>query len=191
MNTLRRGRSGWDGRNFDADGFLAPLGRQGHLPPRRSRGRSWARRHGPDRVLGAQAGRRARVEVAARQPAAGRALAEEFGDGRVGVAARAPDGSCSSTRRRSARGLLLTTRQSSGRSCLAGRCTTSIYNPRETTLLAWAREAGAETIGGLEMLVGQAVSSVRMVDGPCTRRPRSWRRRPRHSSMNSGSGAVS
>jgi shikimate dehydrogenase len=31
-----------------------------------------------------------------------------------------------------------------------------VYNPPETTLLRWAREAGAETIGGLEMLVGQA-----------------------------------
>jgi shikimate 5-dehydrogenase len=31
-----------------------------------------------------------------------------------------------------------------------------VYNPRETTLLTWAREAGAETIGGLDMLVGQA-----------------------------------
>jgi shikimate 5-dehydrogenase len=31
-----------------------------------------------------------------------------------------------------------------------------IYNPEETTLLRWARKAGAETIGGLEMLVGQA-----------------------------------
>jgi shikimate 5-dehydrogenase len=31
-----------------------------------------------------------------------------------------------------------------------------IYNPEETTMLRWAREAGAETIGGLEMLVSQA-----------------------------------
>jgi len=31
-----------------------------------------------------------------------------------------------------------------------------IYNPEETTLLQWARDAGAETIGGLEMLVAQA-----------------------------------
>jgi shikimate dehydrogenase len=31
-----------------------------------------------------------------------------------------------------------------------------IYNPADTTLLRWAREAGAETIGGLEMLVNQA-----------------------------------
>jgi shikimate dehydrogenase len=31
-----------------------------------------------------------------------------------------------------------------------------VYNPRETTLLGWAREAGADVIGGLEMLVGQA-----------------------------------
>jgi shikimate 5-dehydrogenase len=31
-----------------------------------------------------------------------------------------------------------------------------IYNPEETTLLRVARTNGAETIGGLEMLVGQA-----------------------------------
>jgi shikimate 5-dehydrogenase len=31
-----------------------------------------------------------------------------------------------------------------------------IYNPRETMWLKSAREAGAETIDGLEMLVGQA-----------------------------------
>jgi shikimate dehydrogenase len=31
-----------------------------------------------------------------------------------------------------------------------------IYNPAETALLGAARAAGAEAIGGLEMLVGQA-----------------------------------
>jgi shikimate 5-dehydrogenase len=31
-----------------------------------------------------------------------------------------------------------------------------VYNPIETTLLKWARAAGAEAIGGLEMLVAQA-----------------------------------
>ncbi|MEO7192029.1 MAG: shikimate dehydrogenase, partial [Vicinamibacterales bacterium] len=31
-----------------------------------------------------------------------------------------------------------------------------IYNPAETTLLQWARAAGADTIDGLEMLVSQA-----------------------------------
>ena len=31
-----------------------------------------------------------------------------------------------------------------------------VYHPAETTLLKWAREAGARTIGGLDMLVAQA-----------------------------------
>jgi shikimate 5-dehydrogenase len=31
-----------------------------------------------------------------------------------------------------------------------------VYNPPETRLLEWARAAGAETIGGLDMLVSQA-----------------------------------
>jgi shikimate 5-dehydrogenase len=38
----------------------------------------------------------------------------------------------------------------------AGTVYDLIYNPRETTLLRWAREAGAATMDGLEMLVGQA-----------------------------------
>jgi shikimate 5-dehydrogenase len=32
-----------------------------------------------------------------------------------------------------------------------------VYNPRETTLVRWARESGRVGIGGLEMLVSQAM----------------------------------
>ena len=40
-----------------------------------------------------------------------------------------------------------------------------VYNPPQTTLLHGARAAGAETIGGLEMLVAPGGLSVRVVDG--------------------------
>ena len=40
-----------------------------------------------------------------------------------------------------------------------------IYNPEETMLLAWARAAGAEAIGGIEMLVGQACHQFRWWTG--------------------------
>jgi shikimate dehydrogenase len=37
-----------------------------------------------------------------------------------------------------------------------------VYNPLETQFLREAREAGCETIGGLEMLIGQAVEQFRL-----------------------------
>ena len=40
-----------------------------------------------------------------------------------------------------------------------------VYNPVETRLLALAREAGARPVGGLDMLVYQAVESVRFYTG--------------------------
>lgn len=40
-----------------------------------------------------------------------------------------------------------------------------VYRPPETTLLRQARESGAHTLGGLEMLVLQAVESVRLWTG--------------------------
>jgi shikimate dehydrogenase len=40
-----------------------------------------------------------------------------------------------------------------------------VYNPLETRFLREAREAGCETIGGLEMLIGQAVEQFRLWTG--------------------------
>lgn len=40
-----------------------------------------------------------------------------------------------------------------------------VYNPLETRFLREAREAGGETIGGLEMLIGQAVAQFRLWTG--------------------------
>ena len=36
-----------------------------------------------------------------------------------------------------------------------------VYNPPETMLMRWAREAGAEVIGGMEMLIEQAYAQQR------------------------------
>jgi 3-dehydroquinate dehydratase/shikimate dehydrogenase len=154
VNTLRRAATGWDGRNFDVAGFLSPFVREG----RSLRGLRAT-------VLGAGGSARtacvalaqegARVAVSARDPERGRALAHELG---VEVAPFPPPPGSD---------LLVNTTPVGtwprvddapvGRASLAaGVVYDLIYNPRETTLLRWARDAGADTIDGLEMLVGQA-----------------------------------
>ena len=40
-----------------------------------------------------------------------------------------------------------------------------VYNPLETQFMREAREAGCETVGGLEMLIGQAVEQFRLWTG--------------------------
>jgi 3-dehydroquinate dehydratase / shikimate dehydrogenase len=154
VNTLRRNPRGWDGRNFDVAGFLSPFV-----------GQARSLRDVRAVVLGAGGSARtacwalkqegARVAIAARQPARGRALADEIG---VDVSSWPPSAGWD---------LLVNTTPVGTwpcvdeapleRSAIAGGIVYDlIYNPRETTLLKWAREAGAETIGGLDMLVGQA-----------------------------------
>jgi 3-dehydroquinate dehydratase / shikimate dehydrogenase len=154
VNTLRRRPDGWDGRNFDVAGFLAPL-------RRRNRDLNGTRAV----VLGAGGSARtaawalkqegAKVEVAARHAARGQTLADD-----IGVAATQWPPSPGWD-------LLVNTTPVGtwphvdeapiGRDAVAGGTVYDlIYNPRETTLVRWAREAGMETIDGLEMLVGQA-----------------------------------
>jgi len=154
LNTLRRTADGWEGRNFDAEGFLAPLRRRGvSLAGARvtvlgaggtARMAAW--------VL-AQDG--ARVRIAARRADRAAAIAAEFG---VETAAWPPPPEWDVLVNTTPAG----TWPKDGEAPIAKDLVRGalvydlIYNPRETRLLQWAAEAGAEVIGGLEMLVSQA-----------------------------------
>jgi 3-dehydroquinate dehydratase/shikimate dehydrogenase len=157
LNTLRRGSGGWEGRNFDVPGFLAPLERRGVV----LRGRRAV-------VMGAGGAARAAVQglrtagadtaIAARRPDAARELASALGARAadwppepgwdllvnttpVGMWPRAEASPLEDAAFRRAAGAIVYD---------------LVYNPAETKLLAQARAAGAQAIGGLEMLVGQA-----------------------------------
>jgi 3-dehydroquinate dehydratase/shikimate dehydrogenase len=155
INTLRRRPDdGWEACNFDAAGFFSPL-----------EARAAALTGARAVVLGAGGSARtvvwtlqragAEVEVAARRRDRAEALAAEFGVRAVGWPP-APDWD-----------LLVNTtpvgtwpavRESPlAAADVRGRLVYDlVYNPPETTLLRHARAAGAEVIGGLEMLVSQA-----------------------------------
>jgi shikimate dehydrogenase len=154
VNTLRRTERGWDGRNFDVAGFLSPFSREG-----RSLGGKRAV------VLGAGGSARtacwalkqegADVSVAARDPAKGKALADEIG---VAVSPWPPSGRWDLVVNTTPVG----TWPQVDRTPIDCHAVTAavvydlIYNPRETAWLKGARASGARTIDGLEMLVGQA-----------------------------------
>ena len=154
VNTLRRGASGWEGRNFDVAGFLAPLIARGHS----LRGKRAV-------VLGAGGSARtaawalkqegAVVQVSARQRDRAEAFSRDIG---VHVAPFPPDPGWD---------LLVNTTPVgtwprvddvaiSRDRVNGGLVYDLVYNPPETRLLEWARESGADTIGGLDMLVSQA-----------------------------------
>jgi len=155
LNTLRRRDGGaWEGGNFDVAGMMAPLEARGmDLRGRRAvvLGAGGAARM----AVWALQSRGAVVEIAARRVDRSDAVAAEFG---AASSAWPPPGGWD---------LLVNTTPVGTwpdvdaspleRDAIQGRVVYDlIYNPEETTLLRWAREAGAETIGGLEMLVGQA-----------------------------------
>jgi 3-dehydroquinate dehydratase/shikimate dehydrogenase len=156
VNTLRRTASGWEGRNTDVDGVMAPL------VGRDLRGRRVA-------VLGAGGAARsvavalsaagAAVTVHARRLDAAQRLADAAG---VTAAPWPPDGDSwdvlvnttpvGTTPLTDAVPLALTGR-------LDGRLVYDlVYNPPETALLRQARALGAEGLGGLPMLAAQAAA---------------------------------
>ncbi len=154
VNTLRRGPRGWEGRNFDIEGFLRPLVRR-KVPLRGTRAV----------VLGAGGGARAAafglkqqgaaVEVSARRTDRARGFAAALG---VTVGAWPPAGGWDVLVNATPIGTWPNVDASPlPREAMCGRLVYDlVYNPPETTLLQSARSAGIDAIGGLEMLVTQA-----------------------------------
>jgi 3-dehydroquinate dehydratase/shikimate dehydrogenase len=163
VNTLRQSPRGWLGRNLDVVGFLTPIDKRSvTLRQRRAvvlgaggaaRSAVWAlKSHG------------ARVEVSARRPEQARALARAFKVQAVAWPAP-PFPSLKPGWDVLVNATSVGTRPAVGESPLdradltqcAGKLVYDlVYNPVETTLMRWAREAGADVIGGLEMLIDQA-----------------------------------
>lgn len=154
VNTLRRATRGWEGRNFDIAGFLAPMDRRHvKLQDRRAV------------VLGAGGGARAAawalkqqgaaVEVSARRTDRARSLAAALN---VGVSQWPPTGVWDVLVNATPVGTWPDVKASPipCEALRGGLVYDLVYNPPETALLRSARAAGLETIGGLEMLVTQA-----------------------------------
>lgn len=153
-NTMRRGSDGaWSVRNTDVDGFLAPLTGRPLAGVRVAvLGAGGAARA----VVAGLLSRNADVTVYARRSDAARMLAEHFG-------AKSSDWPPAAD----AWDLLVNTTPI-GTWPATEQCPVEasivqgplvydlVYNPQDTALLRAARANGAETIGGLDMLVGQA-----------------------------------
>jgi 3-dehydroquinate dehydratase/shikimate dehydrogenase len=154
LNTLKRTADGWEGRNFDVAGMLDPLDRRRF--DLRGRRVVVLGAGGAGRMAAwAFASRGAQVEIAARRDDRASAVAAEIG---VAASAWPPATGWDLLVNTTPVGTWPHVDESPlDRAAIQGRMVYDlIYNPAETTLLRWAREAGAETIGGLEMLVGQA-----------------------------------
>ncbi|MBP7776908.1 MAG: type I 3-dehydroquinate dehydratase [Acidobacteria bacterium] len=156
VNTLRASGAGWEARNTDVEGFLAPLA-----------GRDLARQRVA--ILGAGGAARA-VAEALRGRAARVTLYARRLDAAVAVAAAAAAAADAWPPAADAWDMLVNTTPvgtapDGARAPivlagpLAGRLVYDlVYNPPDTALLSRARALGAETIGGLPMLVAQAVA---------------------------------
>ncbi len=170
VNTLRATGAGWEARNTDVEGFLAPLD-----------GRDLSRHRVA--VLGAGGAARA-VAEALRDRAATVTLHARRRDAATDVAAATGAATGDWPPASEDWDMLVNTTPvgttpdaarvpltlAGG---LAGRLVYDlVYNPPETALLASARALGAETLGGLPMLVAQAAAQFQWWTGtrpPVTR----------------------
>ena len=156
VNTLRRDGEGWSACNTDVSGFLAPLVARGGVAGQRAA------------VLGAGGSARAvavglaregaRVTVCARRPEQAAPVAELV-SGQVGTLPP-PVGSWDLLVNTTPTGTAPWVADSPVPALsLAGGQTVYdlVYNPGDTRLLQDAAAAGCRTIGGLDMLVAQAV----------------------------------
>jgi 3-dehydroquinate dehydratase/shikimate dehydrogenase len=154
INTLKRGPDGWEGRNFDVAGFLSPFDRaRRDLSGQQAvvLGAGGAART----AIWALASRGAQVSVSARDAVKAQALATEFG---ADLGPWPPSPGWDLLVNTTPVGTWPAVRATPIDPALArGGCVYDlVYNPPDTALLEAARASGADTIGGLEMLVGQA-----------------------------------
>jgi 3-dehydroquinate dehydratase/shikimate dehydrogenase len=156
VNTVRADQEGWIGLNTDVPGFLAPLDARGDLSEVRSTvlGAGGAARA----VAVALGSRGAAVTVCARRPDRA-AVVAGLVDGAVGTLPP-PPGSWDLLVNTTPLGTApRVTRTPVPAESLRGGSTVYdlVYNPGRTRLLREAMAAGCEAIGGLDMLVAQAV----------------------------------
>ncbi len=155
INTLRHTRHGWEGQNTDIAGFLAPLGGRTLRGTRVSvLGAGGAARA----VAAALSGQGAHVRLHARRTDAAQATAAACG---VEAGTWPPDDDWEMLVNATPAGTAPRTDDTPVqlRGSLAGRLVYDlVYNPSDTALLQSARRCGAETIGGLPMLVAQAAA---------------------------------
>jgi 3-dehydroquinate dehydratase/shikimate dehydrogenase len=156
VNTLRVGTAGWEARNTDVEGFLAPLaGRDLRTLRVAILGAGGAARA----VAEALRDRAAHVTVHARRPDAAATVATA-----TGVTAGAwppPPASWDMLVNTTPVGTTpdVTRAPIALDGDLTGRLVYDlVYNPPETALLSRARSLGADTLGGLPMLVAQAAA---------------------------------
>lgn len=155
VNTLKRQGSTWLGRNVDGDGFLDAFDTR-RIPLAAKRAIVLGA-GGAARAVGrALIARGSAVTICARRHEEARRLAKALG---AGAAPWPPQGEWDVLVNATPVGtwpdVTANPLQESG--AQAGLVYDLVYNPEETALIRAARAAGAATIGGLEMLVGQAV----------------------------------